>query len=133
MSTSLTEEKLLIGGLGGGAQAAPWLSWAYMLGFIFSGSYVAAAGIARTGYLLDVTPPAQRSLYLGFNSTLLGVVRFAALISGLIADWAGFAVLMGVAACFHGLALLLAFLMIEPRASAAQPVGAPAAEKAPAL
>ena len=122
-----------IGGLGRGASSAPWLSWAYALVFMASGSYAAASLIARTGYLLDVTPPAQRSLYLGFSNTILGVVRFAAMVSGLIADWAGFAVLMIVSACFYGLALLLSFAMIEPRASESWQVRAISEEKAPAL
>jgi MFS family permease len=120
-----------IGRLGGGA-AAPWLSWAYALVFVFSGAYMAGAMIARTGYMLDVTPPAQRSLYMGFGNTLLGVVRFAAMASGLIADWAGFTVLMIVSACFYGLTLLLSFAMIEPRASESSHVQALSEEKAPA-
>ena len=110
-----------IGRLGSGAAAASWLSWAYALVFMFSGAYMAGGGIARTGYLLDVTPPAQRSLYLGFSNTILGVIRFAALVSGLIADWAGFAVLMLLSACFYGLSLVLSFVMTEPRASESQP------------
>jgi MFS family permease len=112
-----------IGWLGGGTPAAvPWLSWAYALVFMVSGAYVAGGGIARTGYLLDVTPPAQRPLYLGFSNTLLGVVRFAAMASGLLVDWAGFAALMVVSASFYGAALLLSFAMVEPRASEARPV-----------
>lgn len=119
-----------LGLLGGGVQAeGSWLAWAYALVFVFSGAYLAAAGIARTGYLLDVTPPAERSLYLGFSNTLLGVVRFAAMASGLIADGAGFAALMVVSACFYGGAVLLTFAMPEPRAA---PSAQPRAEQAPA-
>ena len=96
--------------------AMPWLSWAYALVFAASGTYIAAANIARTGYLLDVTPPAQRSLYLGFNNTVLGVVRFAPLLSGLVVDWAGFTVLMVLSTAFSALALVLSFTLSEPRA-----------------
>ena len=107
-----------IGLLGKGMPVAvPWLSWAYALVFATSGAFVAGSNIARTGYLLDVAPPARRSLYLGFTNTLLGMAQFAALASGLIVDWAGFAVLMILSACLYGLALVLSFTMAEPRAS----------------
>jgi MFS family permease len=117
-----------IGWLGSGP-AAPWLGWAYALVFLVWGAYMAGAMIARTGYMLDVIPPAQRSLYMGFGNTLLGVVRFAAMASGLLADWAGFAVLMLVSASFYGLSLLLTFAMSEPRAGESRQMHAAAREK----
>ena len=105
-----------IGLLGSSTLAVgPWLPWAYALVFVVSGAFAAASGIARTGYLLDVAPSAQRSLYLGFSNSLLGVIRFAALASGLIVDWAGFSVLMAMSAGFYGLAFVLALAMPEPR------------------
>jgi hypothetical protein len=121
-----------IGWLGSGPAAAPWLRWAYALVFLVWGAYMAGAMIARTGYMLDVTPPAQRSLYMGFGNTLLGLMRFAAMASGLLADWAGFAVLMIVSASFYGLSLLLTFAMPEPRAGEARQTYAVSQEKAPA-
>jgi MFS family permease len=108
-----------IGWFGSSTSAAvPYLMWAYALVFVVSGAFVGASGIARTGYLLDVAPSAERSLYLGFSNTLLGVVRFAALASGLIVDWAGFSTLMALSAGFYGLAFVLVFAMPEPRARA---------------
>ena len=98
----------------------PSLSWVYALVFVVSGAFGAASNIASKGYLLDVAPPAQRSLYLGFANTLLGITRFAALASGLFVDWAGFAALMILSACFYSLALLFAIVMPEPRASGLQ-------------
>lgn len=99
------------------AAAVPLLSWAYALVFVVSGIFAAASNIASKGYLLDVAPSAQRSLYLGFANTLLGIARFAALASGLLVDWAGFAVLMILSACFYGLALAFSSMMPEPRVS----------------
>jgi MFS family permease len=96
--------------------AAPWQPWAYALVFLVSGISVAASGIARTGYLLDIAPPAQRPFYMGFTNTLRGMTQFAALASGLLVDWAGFAALMVVSACFYALALVYTFVMPEPRA-----------------
>jgi MFS family permease len=95
--------------------AIPELAWAYALVFVVSGTFVAAANIARNGYLLDLAPPVQRPLYMGFSNTLRGIFQFVALASGLIVDWAGFPVLMAVSACFYGLALVLTLTMPEPR------------------
>jgi hypothetical protein len=76
---------------------------------------MAAANIARKGYLLDLAPAAQRPLYMGFTNTLRGVAQFVALASGLIVDWAGFPVLMALSAGFYGLSFVLALAMPEPR------------------
>ena len=105
--------------VGGDIHAAtvPWRSWAYALVFVVSGISVAASNIARNGHLLDLAPAAQRPLYLGFTNTLRGLAQFAALASGLIVDWAGFAVLMILSACFYGLAMACSLVMSEPRAS----------------
>ena len=91
------------------------LSWAYALVFAVSGTFGAAANIARNGYLLDLAPPAQRPLYMGFANTLRGITQFAAMASGLLVDWAGFPVLMVLSAGFYGLALMLTLAMPEPR------------------
>ena len=83
------------------------LSWAYALVCVASGAFSAGSNIARSGYLLDMAPPAQRPLYLGFTNTLFGVATFASSVGGLIVDWAGFKVLMMASACFYVLALVL--------------------------
>jgi predicted MFS family arabinose efflux permease len=103
-------------GLLGRDSTAPWLPWSYALVFIASGASVAGSAIARTGYLLDVAPAAQRPLYLGFTNTVFGLVRFGSLVSGLIVDRIGFGALFVVSASFYGLALLLSLTtMAEPR------------------
>jgi MFS family permease len=96
-------------------KATTELAWAYTLVFVVSGTFVAAANIARNGYLLDLAPPVQRPLYMGFNNTLRGIFQFAALASGLLVDWAGFSALMLLSASFYGLAFVLALAMPEPR------------------
>jgi MFS family permease len=106
-----------IGTVGSRVPAAlPWLPWVYALVFVVSGAFVAASNIAISGYMLDLAPPAQRSLYLGFSNTLLGVARFAALASGLIVAWAGFTGLLALSALLYGLALTFSLSMVEPRA-----------------
>ena len=94
------------------------------------GGVLAAADAVMGGQVTRafcaVRPPghhAERERSLGF--CLLNNVAIAArylqqrrgLKRGLIADWAGFAVLMIVSARFYGLSLLLSFVMIEPRAA----------------
>jgi MFS family permease len=107
---------LALGMLGGPVEGAPWLPWAYALVFVASGASLAGVGIARTNYLLDVAPAAQRPLYLGFTNTVFGLARFGSLVNGLIVDWAGFETLFIVSAGFYGLALLLSLTtMAEPR------------------
>jgi MFS family permease len=91
------------------------LAWAYSAIFVASGAYVGASNIGRPGYLLDLAPPAQRPLYLGFTNTVFGVAIFTSSIGGLIVEWAGFTTLLVVSACLWCLALLLSFLLIEPR------------------
>ncbi len=52
--------------------------------------------IARLGHRPDELPDGHCAgrdrLYLAFNNTVFGLVRFAAMVSGLIVDWAGFRV-----------------------------------------
>ena len=109
-----------------------WLSWAYALVFVASGAFGAASSIARMGYLLDVAPPAERPLYMGFANTLRGITQFAALASGLIVDWGGFGALMTLSAVFYGLAFVLALAMPEPRATSARETPPLAPRRTPA-
>jgi MFS family permease len=95
----------------------PGLSWAFGAIFVASGAFVSASMIGRTGYLLDLAPPARRSLYLGFTNTMFGMASFASAIGGLIAEFAGFTTLLVVSAILWGLALFISFLLVEPRES----------------
>lgn len=95
--------------------AMTWLPWAFTLVFVASGASSAASGIASSGYLLDVAPPAQRPLYLGFTNTIFGISIFMSSLGGLIVEWSGFATLMILSAAFYGLVLLLSAGMVEPR------------------
>jgi predicted MFS family arabinose efflux permease len=97
----------------------PGLSWAFGAVFIASGAFGAASNIGRTGYLLDLAPPAQRPLYLGFTNTVFGLASFTSAVGGLIVEWAGFTTLLVVSAILWCLALFLSFLLIEPRDRAA--------------
>jgi predicted MFS family arabinose efflux permease len=71
--------------------------------------------MGNINYLFDIAPPQERPLYLGFTNTLFGIGIFTSALGGLIVDWSGFTLLLGVSAVCYGLALALSFLMIEPR------------------
>jgi predicted MFS family arabinose efflux permease len=87
----------------------------YVLVFAVAGAFQAAANIANPGYLLDIAPPAQRPLYLGFTNTLFGIGIFSASLGGFVVAWAGYGALMGLSACFYGAAFLTSLWMVEPR------------------
>ena len=107
---------LLIGGVAAWKPAlAPWLTYLYTIVFIASGTFGSGSGIGNINYLLDIAPPKQRSLYLGFTNTLFGIGLFTSALGGLIVDWVGFTPLLAIAALFHGLAFLFSIRMIEPR------------------
>ena len=109
-----------IGALGSGSlQAAGWLAGLYTLVFVASGAYATGSAIGNMGYLLDIAPPAQRPLYLGFTNTVFGIGIFTSSLGGLIVDWAGFATVLALSAGFYGLALFFSLLMSEPRRSGA--------------
>jgi MFS family permease len=93
----------------------PWLPYLYTLVFVAYGAFSTASIIGGMNYLLDIIPSAERSLYLGFNSTIFGIVRFSALASGLIVDGAGYRVLILIGACFFALSLALSYKLSESR------------------
>ncbi len=103
-------------------RAAPgtggWLGYAFAAVFLTAGAYSSGSGIGITNYLLDIAPDAQRPLYLAFNNTVFGLVRFLAMLGGLIVDSAGFEVLLGLSIATYILAFLLSFSMGEPRSAA---------------
>lgn len=64
--------------------------------FAFGGIF-AVYGIARTAanisfptFLLNLAPPAERTLYIGFTNTLLGIATFIPIIGGTLLDLFGF-------------------------------------------
>ena len=49
-----------------------------------------AANIAFPTYLLNLAPPQERTLYIGFTNTVLGVATFIPVIGGTVLDLFGF-------------------------------------------
>ena len=92
-----------------GAAAAWWL----LPIFVLYGVRESGIGVSSHSLLLDLAPPAGRTLYLGFTNTLMGVVLLVTSISGLIVAMLGFAALFAVTGVAHGLALWAAERLSE--------------------
>ena len=85
--------------------------------FVLSGIRESGIGVAGQSLLMDIAPPAERSLYMGFTSTWLGVVLLATGGSGLIVARFGFGALI-VLAFAASLFALYAALRVEEVAHA---------------
>lgn len=92
-----------------GAEGAAWLVPVFMLlGIRNSGT-----GIAWNSLLLDIAPEQERSLYVGFTNTILGVVLLLTGLSGLIVKSYGYVALFVFALLAHGAALWLGIGVIK--------------------
>lgn len=83
--------------------------------FIVSGITRTAANISYPSYLLEIAPAAERSLYIGFTNTLLGIATFIPVIGGVLLDLFGFRAVLFLGLAISALAWWLARGMVEPR------------------
>lgn len=83
---------LLFGVIGHGDTIA----FAFGVIFLVYGVARTAANIAFPTYLLNLAPPEQRMLYIGFTNTALGVATFIPVIGGMVLDLFGFTFLFGI-------------------------------------
>lgn len=94
----------------------PRLSYlAFTLVFAIVGVAYSGMDIGFLSLALDLAPAAQRSLYLGFLNTVLGVVSFSLLAGGWIVSRWGLEVVFGVSVAFALLWLVLAGVLREPK------------------
>jgi MFS family permease len=91
----------------GGWAASLWL----VPVFAASGIRESGIGVAGQSLLLDIAPRDERSLYLGFTNTFLGIVMFLSGLSGLVVARFGFLALLLVTAAAHLFALHSALRM----------------------
>ena len=89
--------------------AAAWL----VPVFILVGIRNSGTGISWNSMLLEIAPPAERSLYVGFTNSLLGVVLLLTGLSGVIVKTMGFMALFVFALVAHGAALWLGLRVIR--------------------
>lgn len=82
--------------------------------FFLSGVRQAGLEVAGQPALLEIAPVAERSLYLGFTHSILGVTQLATGLSGLIVASLGFGTLAVLCLMGYGIALWLAFRLQNP-------------------
>lgn len=83
--------------------------------YLVSGIARPAANISYPSYLLEISPAAERSLYIGFTNTILGVATFIPVVGGVLLDLFGFRAVFFIASAISLTAWWLARGMIEPR------------------
>lgn len=91
------------------ALGAAWLLPVFML----AGVRNSGTGIAWNSLLLEIAPAEERSLYVGFTNTILGVVLLLTGLSGMIVKVFGYNALFAFALFAHILALWLGLGVIK--------------------
>ena len=89
----------------------------FALVFVLSGGYKSGAMIGSLNFLLEIAPPDDRPIYIGFTNTILGIALLASSVGGLIVDITGFSVLFSLALAFYAVAFFLTLGLQEPRIS----------------
>ncbi|MDR3574883.1 MAG: MFS transporter [Anaerolineaceae bacterium] len=74
--------------------------------FALSGMRTSGIGVSGNSLMLDISPASERSLYVGFTNTLLGIVLISTGLGGLIMNSFGFQALVVVTILAHSLALV---------------------------
>jgi MFS family permease len=89
----------------GGLQGLPMPLYATAFPLFFlRGLFTPVGGIAGQNLLLEVAPEDDRSLYLGFGNTILGIVLLLSSVGGLLMDLLGIQALFAVAVIMNLLA-----------------------------
>ncbi len=83
-------------------------SWWLAPVFVLWGLRGTGASVAGNSLLLDIVPAGERSVYIGFYNSFLGVILLSTSLSGVIFDWFGFPLLVGLTLLAH----LGAFVLI---------------------
>lgn len=91
------------------------LGYLFSFVFVFLGSHTAGAGIGNINFLLEISPTAERPIYLGFTNTLLGMALLASAVGGVIVEVAGFGILFSLTLAFYALATGLSLTLRDPR------------------
>ncbi len=74
--------------------------------FILSGIRESSQGVAGQSLLLEIAPLSERTLYLGFTNTLLGIILLATGLSGIVVQTFGLLTLLTIAILAHIVALI---------------------------
>lgn len=82
--------------------------------FAVSGIRESGIGVSAQSLLLDIAPPSERSLYLGFTNSVLGIILLSTGFSGLVVEAFGYPSLFGVTLIAYALALYTALRVRGP-------------------
>ncbi len=77
--------------------------------FALSGLRTTGIGVSGNSLLLDIAPIEERSIYIGFTNTILGIVLLVSALSGLVYSGLGFLSLLLFTLLAHSLALIFGF------------------------
>jgi len=83
--------------------------------FALNGVYNTAAWVAHTNFLLEISPPGERPIYVGTANTLVGVAILASSGGGALVDWLGFGALFALALAALLVATAITLSIREPR------------------
>lgn len=83
--------------------------------FIVYGIGRTAANISFPTFLLNLAPPEERTLYIGFTNTVLGIATFIPIVGGTLLDLFGFNLLFIITLCAALVGLMLALGLRAPQ------------------
>lgn len=92
-----------------------WLPYLILPVFALEGALRPAGIISGSNLLLEIAPPVERPVYLGFANTVLGLTLLATGVGGLVVDRFGFEGLFALALACEGLAFVFSMRLCEPR------------------
>jgi hypothetical protein len=87
--------------------------------FMLVGIRGSGLGVAANSLLLEIAPEEERSLYLGFSNSLLGIVLLFTGLSGVVIALFGLQALVLITLAAHGIAMALSLLIRRPEKAAA--------------
>ncbi len=90
-------------------QASLWLFPVFLL----QGVRVTAVGVSSPGLMLNIIPPRERSLMIGFTQTFAGVIVLLTMLTGLLADLFGYPTIMVISTLAYFFAFFLALRIRE--------------------
>jgi hypothetical protein len=96
-----------------------WLPYLALPLFFLEGAVKPAYMLIGSNFLLELVPEAERPLYLGSSSTLMGVIVLMSGMGGVIVDLLGFASLFAVSLGLCLVGYVLALGLPEPRETTA--------------
>lgn len=85
--------------------------------FVLVGIRGSGMGVSTNSLLLEIAPETERSVYVGFTQTLMGVVLLLTGASGVVVELFGFQVLVVITLIAHGLALYAGRLVMRRSSS----------------